>query len=41
MDPGIKREYLLNQIDNKILNIYGNGWENADEEFEKFIIKMN
>ena len=34
-----KREYLLNQIDNKILNIYGNGWENADEEFtKKFLI---
>ena len=35
-----KREYLLNHIDNKILNIYGNGWERADDAFKKkFIIK--
>ena len=35
-----KREYLLSHIDNKILNIYGNGWERANEEFKKkFIIK--
>lgn len=29
------REYLLNRIDNKILDIFGNGWDRANKQFKK------